>query len=39
MRVTWFGTASLAVETAGGRLLIDPFFPLKGSPTRVAPDA
>jgi len=39
MRVTWFGTASLAVETTAGRLLIDPFFPLKGSPTRVAPDA
>lgn len=39
MKVTWFGTASLAVETAAGRLLIDPFFPLKGSPTRVAPDA
>lgn len=39
MKITWFGTASLAVETAAGRLLIDPFFPLKGSPTRVAPDA
>jgi len=39
VKVTWFGTASLAVETAAGRLLIDPFFPLKGSPTRVAPDA
>lgn len=39
MRITWFGTASLAVETAAGRLLIDPFFPLKGSPTRVATDA
>lgn len=39
MNVTWFGTASLAVEAEGGRLLVDPFFPLKGSPTRVAPDA
>lgn len=39
MKVTWFGTASLAVETASGRLLIDPFFPLKGSSTRVARDA
>ncbi len=39
MRVTWFGTASLAVEAQGGRLLIDPFFPYPGSPTRVAPDA
>lgn len=39
MKITWFGTASLAVETQGGRLLIDPFFPFPGSPTRVAPDA
>lgn len=39
MKVTWFGTASLAVETKGGRLMIDPFFPFPGSPTRVAPDA
>lgn len=38
MKVTWFAAASLAVETTAGRLLIDPFFPLKGSPTRVAPD-
>ena len=39
MKAAWFGTASLAVEAAGGRLLIDPFFPLKGSPTRVDPAA
>ena len=39
MKITWFGTASLAVETAAGRLLADPFFPMKGSPTRVARDA
>ena len=39
MKITWFGTASLAVETAKGRLLIDPFYPLKGSPTRVPSDA
>ena len=39
MKITWFGTASLAVETEGERLLIDPFFPFPGSPTRVAPDA
>lgn len=39
MKITWFGTASLAVETERGRLLIDPFFPFPGSPTRVAPDA
>ena len=35
MRVTWYGTASLGVETASGRLAIDPFYPFKGSPTRV----
>ena len=39
MKITWFGTASLAVETDRGRLLIDPFFPFPGSPTRVLPDA
>ena len=26
MKVTWFGTASLAIETAGTRLLADPFI-------------
>ncbi len=35
MRITWFGTASLAVETAAGALLVDPYFPMKGSSTRV----
>ena len=39
MKITWFGTATLAVETAAGRLLIDPYFPEKSSPTRVARDA
>ncbi|MBR1821733.1 MAG: MBL fold metallo-hydrolase [Clostridia bacterium] len=39
MKITWFGTASLAVETERGRLLIDPFFPFHGSPTRVPPNA
>lgn len=39
MRVTWYGTASLGVEAASGRLLIDPFFPFEGSPTRVPRDA
>ena len=35
MKITWFGTASLAVTGSGESLLIDPFFPLNGSPTRV----
>ena len=35
MNIKWFGTASLAVETEKGRLLIDPFVPFRGSPTRV----
>lgn len=39
MKITWFGTASLAVETRRGRLLIDPFFPFPGSPTRVPGNA
>lgn len=39
MRITWFGTASLAVQTQRGRLLIDPFFPFPGSPTRVPANA
>ena len=39
MKITWYGTASLAVETERGRLLIDPFFPCPGSLTRVPPDA
>ncbi len=39
MKITWFGTASLAVQTQRGRLLIAPFFPFPGSPTRVPPDA
>ena len=37
MKITWFGTASLAVETEKGRLLIDPFVPFRGSPTKVKP--
>ena len=39
MKITWFGTASLAVDAERGRLLIDPFFPFSGSPTRVSPEA
>ena len=39
MIITWFGTASLAVQTQRGRLLIDPFFPFEGSPTRIPADA
>lgn len=35
MKLTWHGTASLTVEGAHGRLLIDPFLPMRGSPTRV----
>lgn len=39
MKLTWHGTASLTVSCGAGRLLIDPFFPLRGSETRVAPAA
>lgn len=30
MKITWFGTASVLIETAGGRLLFDPFVELAG---------
>ncbi len=35
MKLTWYGTASVSVETGRGRLLIDPFLPFRGSSTRV----
>lgn len=31
MKITWFGTASLLIENAESRVLIDPFLPLKGA--------
>lgn len=31
MNITWFGTASLLIENNNDRILIDPFFPLKGA--------
>ena len=39
MKVTWYGTASLCVQAGQGRLLVDPFVPLRGSGTRVNPSA
>lgn len=35
MKITWFGTASVSIETENGRLLFDPFVPLKGSRTGI----
>ena len=35
MKLTWYGTASLSIESGGGGLLFDPFIPFRGSPTRV----
>lgn len=35
MKITWFGTASVSVETEQTRLLFDPFVPWKGSPAPI----
>ena len=35
MRLVWHGTASIEIVSEGGRLLFDPFVPLKGSPVPV----
>ncbi len=35
MDLTWFGTASIVAECRQGKLLFDPFVPLKGSPVNV----
>ena len=35
MRLVWHGTASIEIISEGGRLLFDPFVPLKGSPVPV----
>lgn len=31
MKITWFGTASLMIESGHERILIDPFLPLNGA--------
>lgn len=31
MKITWYGTASLGIETKETKILFDPFFPMKGS--------
>lgn len=31
MIITWYGTASVSVETENGKILFDPFLPLPGS--------
>lgn len=36
MKLTWYGTASLSMETAAGALLVDPFVPFRGSSTPPA---
>ncbi len=35
MRVIWHGTAAIELVSASGRILFDPFVPLKGSPVPV----
>ena len=38
MKLIWHGTASIELVSSSGRLLFDPFVPLKGSsvPVRIA---
>lgn len=35
MKVTWYGTASVSVETENAKVLFDPFVPMKGSPVKT----
>lgn len=36
MKITWFGTASIAIESGKDRILFDPFIPLNGSSVNVS---
>ena len=38
MRLVWHGTASIEIICSSGRILFDPFVPLKGSDTDVRPE-
>lgn len=35
MKIKWFGTASIAIESGNDRILFDPFIPMKGSDVNV----
>lgn len=35
MEIVWHGTASIELRTSGGKILFDPFVPLKGSPVGI----
>lgn len=35
MKIRWFGTASVAIETESSKVLIDPFVPLPGSTVKT----
>lgn len=35
MKITWFGTASIAIESGKDKILFDPFVPMEGSPVDV----
>lgn len=35
MHLIWHGTAAIEAVCGGGRILLDPFVPLKGSPVKV----
>ena len=38
MRLVWHGTASVEMISSSGRILFDPFVPLRGSVVRVRPE-
>jgi L-ascorbate metabolism protein UlaG (beta-lactamase superfamily) len=39
IRITWYGTASVRIETGSSQLLIDPFFPFPDSRIKIAANA
>lgn len=39
MTITWYGTASIEIESGGEKLFFDPFIPLPGSSTLIDRDA
>ena len=38
MKITWYGTASILLETEGERILFDPFVQLPGGEHIFPPD-
>ena len=38
MKVIWHGTAAIETACSGGRILFDPFVPLRGADTQMPPE-